>query len=343
MTVELSLPISQRLNSGDPSNSEESRSFQGVLPQFRAVMRGGNESQFAHPAEVELARVFSFFGLRWAYEPTTFALPPQPGGESGGWFTPDFYLPDQRLYIELTTMRQRLVTRKNRKVRQLLEAYPNVRIKLVYRRDYLRLMSCYRGALAQAAPDDIVRVLWSAEEIDERIAELAVALDQSLGAAATSPVPTLLALGDGPHRFQSLLRRHLERLGYAPEIQRIGLVRQLSVSRRARVRPRQQLQLADFTGRPVVLLTDVVSTGLSLTYVRRWLQRRGVERLVTCTLLDRPSARLIDPGVVIAGFEAPNDVLVGFGLQLRPDLSNLPYIGVLRTNAVLDGFAPPWL
>ena len=58
--------------------------------------------------------------------------------------------------------------------------------------------------------------------------------------------------------------------------------------------------------------------------------------MLTCTLLDRPAARLIDANVDLCGFVAPNDVLVGFGLQLRPDLADMPYIGVLRTASRLD-------
>ena len=50
-------------------------------------------------------------------------------------FTPDFYLPEQDLYVEVTTMKQSLVTKKNRKVRRLRELYPDVRIRIFYRRD----------------------------------------------------------------------------------------------------------------------------------------------------------------------------------------------------------------
>src|SRR5687767_12361927 len=104
-------------------------------------------ARFAHPAEQEVARVLSFFRLRWAYEPTSFTLRRHADGSVAEMFTPDFYLPDLDLYIELTTMRQPLVTRKNRKARMLREMYPNVRLRLLYRRDYVRLMECYRGEI----------------------------------------------------------------------------------------------------------------------------------------------------------------------------------------------------
>lgn len=58
-------------------------------------------------------------------------------------FTPDFYLPQFDTYIEVTTMNQKLVTKKNRKVRRLRELYPDVKIKIFYQRDYVALLSKY--------------------------------------------------------------------------------------------------------------------------------------------------------------------------------------------------------
>ena len=63
-------------------------------------------------------------------------------------FAPDFYLPEQDLYVEVTVMKQSLVTRKNRKLRELREQYPNVNVKLFYRRDLERLAQRYRLKLA---------------------------------------------------------------------------------------------------------------------------------------------------------------------------------------------------
>jgi len=63
-------------------------------------------------------------------------------------FAPDFYLPDQDLYVELTLMKQSLVTRKNRKLRKLREHYPHVKIKLFYKRDLERLAQHFHLDLA---------------------------------------------------------------------------------------------------------------------------------------------------------------------------------------------------
>lgn len=64
-------------------------------------------------------------------------------GEPTKFFRPDFYLPDEDLYLEITTMNQKLVTKKNRKVRKLRELYPDVKCKIFYQRDYLNLLVKY--------------------------------------------------------------------------------------------------------------------------------------------------------------------------------------------------------
>ena len=99
--------------------------------------------ELSHPSEAEFARILDFYGVRWEYEPKTFVLERDDSGEVKEAFTPDFYLPDLDLYIELTTMRQALVTRKNRKVRRLRELYPDVNIKILYRRNLEGLMVKY--------------------------------------------------------------------------------------------------------------------------------------------------------------------------------------------------------
>jgi hypothetical protein len=95
---------------------------------------------FAHESEEEFARILDFYHIAWQYEPRTFAIEWDDSGNITSSFTPDFYLPDQDLYIELTTLKQPLVTRKNRKVRKLRELYPEVNLKVLYASDYHRLV-----------------------------------------------------------------------------------------------------------------------------------------------------------------------------------------------------------
>jgi hypothetical protein len=99
--------------------------------------------RFAHPAEEEFARLLDFYHVRWEYEPREFVLDRDGDGRPIRSFTPDFYLPEQNLYIELTTMSARLTYRKTRKVRRLQELYPEVRIKLLDLRDLRTLLLKY--------------------------------------------------------------------------------------------------------------------------------------------------------------------------------------------------------
>lgn len=84
-----------------------------------------------------------FYGIPWHYEPRSFPIGWNGAGEPRQFFTPDFYLPDDDLYIEITTMNQKLVTKKNRKVRLLRQAHPEVNCKILYQRDYLQLVVKY--------------------------------------------------------------------------------------------------------------------------------------------------------------------------------------------------------
>ena len=101
--------------------------------------RSAETARFANDAERECARLLDFYGVPWEYEPRTFALEEAEDGRVTEAFTPDFYLPEQDLYLEVTVMKQSLVTRKNRKLRKLREQYPEVKIKLFYERDFERL------------------------------------------------------------------------------------------------------------------------------------------------------------------------------------------------------------
>jgi hypothetical protein len=95
---------------------------------------------FAHNSERQFAKLLDFYGVTWEYEPRTFVLERDRDGNPQQAFTPDFHLPDQDLYVEITTLNQKLVTKKNRKARRLQEQYPDVQIKVLYQRDYLDLL-----------------------------------------------------------------------------------------------------------------------------------------------------------------------------------------------------------
>ena len=106
------------------------------------------EHGFAHASEAEFAHILDFYEVRWEYEPQVFPILWDLSGTVLESFAPDFYLPDIDLFVEMTTLRQQLVRKKNRKVRRLRELYPGIRIKLFYARDFRALMLKYgRAAL----------------------------------------------------------------------------------------------------------------------------------------------------------------------------------------------------
>ena len=148
---------------------------------------------FAHASEAEFARILDFYEVRWEYEPHTFPILWNLDGAVVESFSPDFWLPDLELFVEMTTLRQSLVRKKNRKLRRLRELYPDVRIKLFYGRDFRALMLKYgklglfaemSGALGQATPP---------------IRRSVVQEDPATTPTVTlTPAPTAAALGDLP-------------------------------------------------------------------------------------------------------------------------------------------------
>ena len=99
--------------------------------------------RFAHNSERQFAKLLDFYAIEWQYEPRTFVLERDRDGNPAQAFSPDFYLPAYDVYIEITTLNQKLVTKKNRKARRVQELYPDVRVKVLYQRDYLHLLVKY--------------------------------------------------------------------------------------------------------------------------------------------------------------------------------------------------------
>ena len=134
---------------------------------------------FAHASEAEMARILDFYRITWEYEPHTFPILWNLDGEVTESFSPDFWLPDLDLYLEMTTLRQKLVRKKNRKLRRIRDLYPDLRIKLFYARDFralmlkfgrLALVDALSGSSGQVVPDRAM-----AETVLEASAEAGVA------------------------------------------------------------------------------------------------------------------------------------------------------------------------
>ena len=116
----------------------------GLAPPGNVALR---KKIFAHHSEEMFANLLDFYRIAWEYEPRSFPIHTGPKGEALEAFTPDFYLPEFNLYVELTTMKQSLVTRKNRKVRLLRELYPDLNIQVFYQKDFENLI--FKYGLAQ--------------------------------------------------------------------------------------------------------------------------------------------------------------------------------------------------
>lgn len=107
--------------------------------------------RFAHDSERQLARLLDFYGISWEYEPTEFVLSRDDQGRPTEAFRPDFYLPAYDLYVEMTTLNQKLVTKKNRKIRRLKELRPDVQVRILYQRDCQALLGRHVEAAGVAS------------------------------------------------------------------------------------------------------------------------------------------------------------------------------------------------
>ena len=164
-------------------------------------MTGLSSPSFAHASEAEMARILDFYGIAWEYEPHTFPILWNLEGDVVESFSPDFYLADLDLYLEMTTLRQKLVRKKNRKLRRLRELYPDVRIKLFYARDFRALMLKY-GKLAL-----VDTLSGSAGQVGLRAVEVPVGGDGSAGAAVVAVAAAPPAAVDGTMTLTARRRR----------------------------------------------------------------------------------------------------------------------------------------
>ncbi|HEU6440677.1 MAG TPA: hypothetical protein VFC12_09620 [Terriglobales bacterium] len=141
--------------------------------QARLALGPLPSQNFAHASEAEFARILDFYQVIWEYEPQVFPILWDLDGNVLESFAPDFFLPDLGLFVELTTLQQRLVRKKNRKVRRLRELYPALRIKLFYARDFRALMLKYgRAALLSGLSGTLGQVVPHQEQsnVDDSMA-----------------------------------------------------------------------------------------------------------------------------------------------------------------------------
>ena len=365
------------------------RDFEGDVHQLIARFDGqaalSEAPRFAHASEAELARILDYYKVAWQYEPHVFPIRWNSDGVVVESFAPDFYLPELELYVELTTLKQSLVRKKNRKLRHLRELYPMVRIKLFYARDFRALLLKY-GRLDAAA--SLIGIdgqppprRGRPHAAEAARAALRAASRRSAAARPAAARPTTdhpahharRSTADagispregrrrGPHRRDDAAgqggragRAHLGRLPRSPgdarerpqgrpalhgrpdalhplpvridlmEVSSYGGATETS----GQVRILKDLS-SSIEGEDVLIVEDIIDTGLTLNYLTEYLRGKDPASLRICALLDKPARRLVDIDIAYRGFEIPDRFVIGYGLDYGEIYRNLPYIGVLR-------------
>jgi hypoxanthine phosphoribosyltransferase len=322
----------QRVNAPEPEGQPRLARQPAARPVDAAASPSPVPAPFAHQAEADFAELLNFYRIPWLYEPTSFAIE-WDGDQVTEMFTPDFYLPDQDLYVEVTTMKQSLVTKKNRKVRRLRELYPELNIKLMYRRDYQQLVAQYGyGALEiiELQPEQIDRILVSPSELQERV----VALGEQISADYADRTIILVGVLKGVTFFLADLARTITR----PLAIDYLAVAGYGTPPKGRSRTPGAVRIIkdldeQITGQHVLLVEDIVNTGLSLQYILKHLRAKRPASIAVCTLLDKTEKRLVDVPLDYVGFPCPNEFVIGYGLDYRERYRNLPFLCVLKPEA----------
>lgn len=274
---------------------------------------------FAHPSEEEFTRILDFYNMEWAYEPRSFPLK-WDGDRVTKMFTPDFYLPKLDLYVELTTLKQSLVTDKNRKLRQLRKLYPEIKITLLYKSDYDHLLAKYGfGPLSQTRAHGIKQILYSADDIRNRVQKLAEQISKDYAGRH----PILVGMQRGFICFMADLMRQI---AIPLDLDFIAISYYTGADDSV-VKITKDMDL-NIAGRHVLMVEDIVDTGITLNYILNHLKARKPASLAVCALLDRRIRRIVDLPLDYTGFEIQNEFVVGYGLDYREEYRNLPFIAI---------------
>jgi len=282
-------------------------------------------SNFGHPSEEEFAKLLDFYRIEWLHEPRSFPLARQDG-KVVEMFTPDFYLPELDLYIELTTLKQSLITEKNRKLRRLRELYPDINIKLLNKSDYLRLLAKYGyGRLGGTKVKGVDRVLFSHTQIQRRVKAMAKRVSRDYMGRKL----VLVGILKGVMCFMADLMQHIT----LPLNVDFMAISYYGTNNESAVKITKDLDIS-IAGLDVLMVEDIVDTGMTLNYVLNHLASHSPASLRVCTLLDKRVRRLVDVPLDYIGFEIPDEFVVGYGLDYHGEYRNLPFIGMLKPELI---------
>ena len=275
---------------------------------------------FMHMSEAEFGGILDFYGIEWRYEPRSFPLRWEHGRVMEA-FTPDFYLPQFDLYVELTTLKSGLRAEKNRKLRLIKEIYPEVNIRLFHKAELFRFLTKYGyGPMGPDDVPDVHRILIQAAKLQQRVMELGTQISRDY--ADREPVligvlrGVVCFIGDlVPSITVPVCVDFLAFSGYSGTPGAFKILKDLD---------------ENIKGRDVILVEDIVDTGLTLNVLLEYLATKKPASIKVCTLLDKKIRRLTNVTLDYVGFEIPDEFVVGYGLDFRQRYRNLPFIGVLK-------------
>ena len=278
-------------------------------------------TNFGHPSEEEFAKLLDFYQVEWLYEPRSFPLSSE-NNKITEMFTPDFYLPEINLYIELTTSKQSLITEKNHKVRLLKELYPDVTIKLLNKSDYLRLFAKFGFIpLGENKMTGVQRYMFSKTQIQRRVRSLSKQISKDY----QDKDLVLIGILKGVVCFMSDLMQYIS----IPVVIDFMSISTPTDNTGASIKITKDLDI-DIKGKDVIMVEDIVDTGMTLNYVLNYLNAHEPASLRVCTFLDKRVRRLIDVRLDYVGYEIPDNFVVGYGLDYQGKYRNLPFIAILE-------------
>ena len=237
-------------------------------------------------------------------------------------FSPDFYLPDLNMYVELTTLKPGLTAEKNRKMRLIKELYPGTNIIMLKKQDYLRLLAKYGyGPLSADQVPDIDRVLITTGRLQKRVAELGAQISHDY----TGKELVMVGVLRGVLCFIADIMRHVS----VPSAVDLMAISSYDGNGSNAVRILKDLD-ENIKGRDVLLVEDIVDTGMTLNHIVDYLSTKKPASIKICTLLDKRARRIVNVPLDYVGFEIPDEFVVGYGLDFNQRFRNLPFVAVLK-------------
>ncbi len=187
----------------------------------------------------------------------------------------------------------------------------------------LQVCACGADVEDKEAHSPKIHVLFTEEQVSERIRELGAAVSADLGG---EPVRLVCVL-KGASLFAAELAKRISAPVYLDFISCSSYGDQTESSRAVRIE--RDLE-ADITGENVLIAEDILDTGRTVRFLKEEFTRRGAKRVLTCVMLDKPTRREVEVSADYVGFTSPDEFVVGYGLDYAQKYRNLPYIGTIE-------------